>query len=156
MKKFIFLAPIIILLAAGCGPLKTQPIKTSPTQNEAIKQGLTGNVSLATGNCMPTIGTSKSSCSIKKLSTKIYIREPATGKNMDYSYLKNPTKLIQTVTSSDTGNYQAAVPAGTYSVFADDNGKEYCNLSDGQGNMCRVTVGPGITEYNIKIDHAVY
>ena len=115
-----------------------------------IKQGIYGKVILYSGNCMPGANSCKSSY----VSRKIYIRESVAEKAMEITYLKEKTKLVKQVRSNFSGNYQVELPPGTYSVFVEDGGREYCNLFNGQGVACQVTVLSGIVEYNIKIDHA--
>lgn len=97
-----------------------------------------------------------SECSSITVSRKIYIREPAGAENMKDTYLENKTTLIKSINSDNNGFYQVELPAGTYSIFVEDEGKEYCNSFGSYGKACQVTVGSGIKEYNIKIDHAVW
>ena len=49
------------------------------------------------------------------------------------------------------------LPAGTYSVFIEDEGKLYCSIGDGQGGLNPITVKSGeAREVTLVLDHAVY
>jgi hypothetical protein len=129
--------------------------------NQPAKVGLHGTVTLASGNCMP--GPDINSCANTKVSRTIYIRGPATIANMDGTYLKTKTNLVAQATSDANGYYEVNLPAGVYSVFVEDGGREYCNLGGGLGEECQVTVKDtgalkdiGLVKYDIKIDKAVY
>lgn len=168
MKKLFLVVPIVALLAVGCNlsqqtpppiiavstPSTSSPIQTPQTPVVTIKRGIYGMVTIASGNCMPGPGGWPSTCIPKGISTKIYIQEPETARNFEID-LKHSTKLVKEITSTETGFYEASLPAGTYSIFVDDNGKKYCNSIVGLGKVCQVTVGAGITEYNIRIDHTI-
>lgn len=126
-------------------------------QQATIQQGVYGTVTLNSVNCMPP--TTSNCPKTQKVARHIYIREPANIKNMSKiggDYLQNPPRLIKETNSANNGIYQIALPAGTYSVFVDDEGKEYCNSFAEQGKACQITVGTGAVEYNITIDHAAY
>lgn len=136
-------------------PIVETPI--SPSQPNLIKQGVYGKVTLASGDCMPSAGPElEKKCFMGGISTKVYVREPASTKNMDSVYLKIPTKLITVADSNNDGFYETELPAGTYSIFVEDNGKEYCNFDDGRGGKCLVTVKNGTIKYDLQIDHAVW
>ncbi len=71
-------------------------------------------------------------------------------------YLLSPkTKLIASTTSNENGYYSIQLGEGTYSIFVEDNGKEYCNSFGGNGESCKVELSRN-TQYNISIDYAIY
>jgi len=121
-----------------------------------ITKGIYGTVTVKSGNCMPSFDISNSSCKAVRVSKEIYIREPATLKDMEGVYLKEKTTLVKKITSESDGFYETALPAGTYSIFIEDEGKEYCAGSGAQGEACQVTITAGPKEYNIMIDRAAY
>lgn len=128
--------------------------KLTPT----INQGLYGEVLLRTGNCMPGPGDQerKNDCKTSPVETTVYIREPTTRDDMDSQHLSSETTLVKQVSSDENGFYEAELSPGEYSVFVDDDGKEYCRRSDGQGRMCLVKIGDDITRHDIEIDHAAW
>lgn len=163
MKKLLTAVVLTTLLAAGC---KTNSLGQSenqsplPDQRPTIEQGIYGTVTLKTGDCMP--GTLPADCTSKGLQSKVIIRE-LTNKEQDkimLQYLDYPAGhssiFIKESSSNSNGYYEASLPAGTYSVFVLDEGREFCTSIDNEGNFCPVTVGNGLTEYNPKIDHVVY
>lgn len=74
----------------------------------------------------------------------------------NYNYLKTKTNLVAQTTSDANGYFETELPAGTYSVFVEDDGKEYCNFSGGLGGQCQVTVTDGLAEFNANIDKTAY
>ena len=150
MDKKIIYTLVIIFVVFASGTLYFY--LTNKTPAPEINQGLYGKVTLNSGNCMPGAG----GCKTSSVSRKIYIREPVIIKAIEITYLKEKTDLVKQIKSSGNGNYQVELPPGTYSVFIEDYSKEYCNSFGGQGEVCQVTVGDGMVEYNINIDHAVW
>ncbi len=123
---------------------------------------LSGEITLASGNCMPMVcdyPSCPSSCRIEGVSRNMYVREVATIENMNITSLKKNKKpvLVKTLTSNIDGSYTIILPVGKYSIFVEDDDKEYCNSFDGQGTPCMVEVKKDqTTEYNFQIDHAVW
>ncbi len=120
-------------------------------------QGICGAVLLITGDCMPKPVGSPSSCTREYVSRMIYIREPATFDNMEgrlVPYLGSNTALIAQVRSNVAGFYELELPPGDYSVFVEDDGREYCNVRGVEGWMCPLTLKTEVLRYNIQIDHA--
>ncbi len=131
------------------------------------RTGIYGTVTLTSGDCMPGEPSKTNPCTQTKISRTVYVREPATSANMDtvpnYNYLKTETKLVKQTVSDANGYYEAELPAGTYSVFVEDGGKEYCNSFGGQGEACQITLKDtgvlkelGLVKYDININKAVY
>jgi len=122
--------------------------------NEA---GVFGVVSRITGNCMPGI-TKDSSCKLEKVSTEIRIRELthySAGKTIVYYNFNH--EALHSIQSNQTGAFIVNLEPGEYSIFVVDDGKEYCNSFDMNGNACKLTIRDGIrTEYNLTIDQAFW
>ena len=158
-KKYLYILIIICVIIVG---LVIYSYSTTKEQTPTINQGIYGKVTLYTGNCMPIACSgldcffSKSSCKTSSVSRTIYIREPVTIEAMEIMYLKNKTTLVKTIESSNNGFYQIELPPGTYSIFVEDESKEYCTGFGGQGEVCQITIGNEVREYNIIIDHAVW
>jgi len=121
-----------------------------------------GKITLVSGNCMPIACDNlscASDCLIEGVSKKIYIRKIPNSDNINLSDLKQEEKqkLIKTIISNSDGSYILILPIGKYSLFVEDNGKEYCNLFDIQGNACMFEIKKGqITQYDSQIDHATW
>jgi hypothetical protein len=171
--KAIFLFALILLLS-GCTLTpalvnnSVVPITPNSNANKTVNnnasmiKALSGKVTLKSGNCMPIgyeQGSAESTCKSEGVSRKIYIRQPVNVKDMDYTYLKAGINniVIKTITSSGNGTYETQLPMGEYSVFVEDEGKEFCNYLDGNGFAClvKITDNQG-TEFNINIDKAAY
>jgi len=152
MNKKLFISIVVIVMIAVFGALYFYLTQNNKIPTPSVSQGLYGRVTLYGGNCMPGAG----GCKTSPVSRIIYIREPVMMGAMERTYLKEKTNLIKQIRSDNNGNYQVELPVGTFSVFVEDNGKEYCNSFGGQGEVCQVKVGTGTAEYNIKIDHAVW
>jgi hypothetical protein len=132
------------LLTLGCGG--------SPTFVPTISRGLYGRIVLYRGNCMPGAGE----CKVSHPSRQVFIRELATYERMSETYLVGPTGLVASTKADKHGFYEVSLPPGTYSVFVEDDGKEYCNSFGSHKEACQVTIGDGLTERELKIDHAAW
>ena len=134
-----------------------EPVRVECKNNkcEAVyqtqKTEIGGTVTLASGNCMPGALSKTHPCTQTGVSRTVFIREPATSADMA------KTNLVVQTTSDANGLYQVELEPGTYSIFVEDDSKEYCNQFGEQNEVCQITVKAGsLTEYNIKIDKAVY
>ena len=139
MKSGIkYLAPVlaVILIVA----LVVILLNRQTNDLKPVTRGIVGTVTLASGNCMPTISGSQSTCSRSPVSRKVYI--------------KQGSKIIKEVFSDQAGKYQTSLEPGSYNIYVEDEGKEYCNLWDQDMSPCKVTVTDGISEFRITIDHA--
>jgi hypothetical protein len=136
----------------GCGDDQDWHLRPTPTHVPTITQGLYGRVVLIEGDCMPV--TTPERCRISYPSRRISVREPATLDDMVGTYLVTSRPLVAATTADERGFYEVQLPPGTYSVFVEDGGREYCNRFGGQLEACQVTVGEGIKEHHIQIDHA--
>ena len=146
----LFLAIAIIGVYTYVGTRGRKPlIEPEPTTS----QGIYGKVSLITGNCTPPAGPS---CKTSYISRTIYIREPVTIKAMEKGYLKNKTNLAKQIKSNNKGFYEVELSPGTYSVFVEKEGKEYCGTFGGHGEACQIILGNELKEYNIVINRAVW
>lgn len=139
---------------------KDTPTKSDEELEVNVSQGMYGKVLLRTGNCMPGPGLGdqerENDCEANPIETTVYVREPTPRDNMESRYLAEETSLIKQVGTDKEGFYEVELAPGTYSVFVEDDGKEYCSLNDGQGRMCPVKVGNGTTRHDVEIDHAAW
>jgi len=131
--------------------------KTTTTTQILAKYSLSGYVTLTEGNCMPVVCDNppcETTCETSFVSRRVYIRELTFIDDMSGIYLISPkTNLIASTTSNADGYYYIQIDEGTYSIFVEDDGKEYCN-SFGE-EACKVELSEN-TQYNISIDHATY
>ena len=59
------------------------------------------------------------------------------------------------VVKSKNGLYEIELPAGSYSVLVEDEGKKYCMFGNMNDEACPVTIKAGeLWEYQILINHA--
>jgi len=164
---------IIITVISGCAKsempervsedIKSSDIKSDISSDKLIppadtvssaKGVLSGKITLASGNCMPTVCVSppcQSGCSIRGVSRTIYLREIIKNENMNSTDLKeeNKSKLIQTTISEANGTYALSLPIGTYIFSVEDDGGEYCE------GLCDVEIKKDqTTSYDLQINHA--
>ena len=72
--------------------------------------------------------------------------------------MENETRLVKQIKSDENGFYEVELPPGTYSIFVEDLGKEYCNPQNlgERGELCQITIGTELKEYNIGINHVAF
>lgn len=154
-RRLLYYVLAIVLSIAVVTAILMYPRDLEP--RPTITQGIYGTVLLITGDCMPKPVGSPSSCTREYVSRTIYIREPALLDRMEGTYvpyLRNKTALVAQVRSDAAGFYEVELPPGAYSVFAEDEGREYCNTHDGEGRLCPLTLDMEVLRYDVQIDHA--
>lgn len=169
MKKLAGLL-LIMAIIQGCHKQKCDPetgcdIMKAFADNPAkvtITSGVWGTVYLTEGNCMPTIIDlpSKSTCKSCPVMRTVQIyefttRSQAEPVNSYGPYDKFNTTLVKEVESDSQGFFEAAMPAGKYSIVIKENGKLYAFGFDGQGGLGPVEVS-GATKYDVHINRASY
>ena len=120
--------------------------------------GVFGQTSLITGNCMPGPLAKKSSCSTSLVSRNIYVRElTSIDDSITYTYFQSADEPIASTVSDEQGLFSLDLESGTYSIFVEDDGKEYCNSFNVDGIACLIEVKEDVkTDFNISIDKAVW
>ena len=147
----IFTITIVIVIAL-IGVYYYFGVQEKPT----ITQGIYGKTYLITGDCMP--GDSlENRCFGTTVSRTIYVREPVTMYDMEKKYLKNKSNLIKKASSNIKGFYEIELSTGNYSMFIEDEGREYCagKIFD-IDRACHIIIENGLIEFNITIDHAYW
>jgi hypothetical protein len=127
------------------------------TFTPTIDTGIFGRVTLLEGSCMGGFESLKR-CRVSHPSRRVTVREVATSRDMDRfepTLLVNAPPLVASAVADERGFFQVALPSGTYSVFVDDMGREYCNNVSEQG-ACTVTVVRSLVLFDRLIDHAVF
>ncbi len=132
-----------------------------------ISEGIYGTVMLRTGNCMPQVrirrkdGTldlppRQNPCTLTIVDREVYIYRVLSSKHKWRGpYLPNDVAAPLRVVTSKNGFYEAELPAGSYSVLVEDDGKKYCMFGNTNDEACPVTIKAGeLWEYQILINHA--
>ena len=144
----------LLLLAAGCTKLQTEP---------TIQEGIYGSVIERYGDWMPTIIGQYPKGGERPIQREVYVYEytkMSDVKSFGYVHFDMdtmPTALVARTQSGENGFFEIALPAGTYSVFIEDEGKLYSDQIDGLGGLNPITVKQGeAREVTLVLDHAVY
>jgi len=116
---------------------------SSQKTHSQIRQGIEGNISIQSGNMMPS--PNRPSPRPHGIMATIYIYEPTNlsqvarvGTSTFYTDIR--TKLIASVQSDSTGHFIVALPPGSYSLFTKQNNQFYANLFDTNNNISLYTV----------------
>ncbi|WP_229317394.1 hypothetical protein [Larkinella sp. C7] len=130
------LKPSLLLLAF------TLFIACKPSQHSKSFQGICGTVLFKSGNHMP--GPDRPQPKGQPVVREVLIYEltkiDQTEATDDGFYTKINTRFIKKVKSDTDGKFCISLPAGSYSVFVQEEKGLYANLSDGQNNIFPVTV----------------
>ncbi len=120
--------------------------------------GVFGQASLLSGNCTPGPLSKKSNCNSTFLSRNIYVRDlTSVDDSVSYSYFQFDDEPIANVVSDEQGMFALDLEPGTYSIFIEDDGKEYCNSFNVDGVACLVEIKEDTkTDFNIVVDKAVW
>ena len=136
-------------------------VSLSSLFGQTKKSGLEGYIFRISGNRMPSPDTKASPPHGSKAVLYIYeltnvSQVTKQGESAFYSSVR--TKLVQTVTSDESGYFHAALPPGEYSLFTKKDALFYANNFDGNNNIAPVKVLPKkLTQVNVNIDYdAVY
>jgi hypothetical protein len=146
---------IILILAIGL------PVLLTSAYCQGKKTGIEGYIFRISGNRMPSPDAKLSPP--KGIKAVLYIYELTSfsqvtkqGESAFYSSIR--TRLVQTVTSDDSGYFYASLPPGEYSLFTKKDALYYANNFDGNNHIAPVKVVPHkVTQVNVNIDYdAVY
>lgn len=153
-------AAVLVLAGCGSGIGGSSCRKTRTPEKVTVTRGVWGNVNFSQGNLMPSNTCSGSITPVQR-EVRIHALAGPSDVVADPSspvfFTAVNTALIATVTSDSSGFFQAAVDAGSYSVFVVERGKLFANVSDGAGNLSPVTVADAPVEVPIDInDQATY
>jgi hypothetical protein len=122
-------------------PPLPSPTTTSapPPRVAALNQGVRGRVLRKVGNFMPgTVGQSHTGGSVSALSVPVHVYRGVIP--VATTFDPKHAALVTSTTSSARGDYEVALPPGTYTVVAEIDGKLYLNGFDGSGNWSTVDV----------------
>ena len=121
-----------------------------------ISEGLVGQITLRSGDCMPTMADPRTGIVNSSCKTEIYT-EPLEviikrSKDQSNKLDKEVVKNIKDV----RGTFEVSLEPGIYNMYVMYKGEEYCNLFGGQqGEDCEFTVvADQVTNYTLKINEA--
>ncbi len=125
----------------------------------ATGSGIRGKVTLREGNCQPgVVGETRAiPCDVRPVSRRVYIYSPPVRDNeLDGAYYRGGRRPKAIVHSDGRGNYAIDLPAGSYSILVEDDGRHYCNSASG-GRACAVTIRAGEhLRRDVEIDHGSF
>lgn len=107
------------------------------------KQGIQGKVVRVQGNQMPRLADTFNEKAPQPITTNVWIfsgRIASQGTRWSISEARQHPKLIGWVTTDETGKFSVGLPAGEYTLFAEDGDDLYLNSFLGDGNYGTVKV----------------
>ena len=137
------------------------PVLLTSAFSQGKKTGIEGYIFRISGNRMPSPDAKLSPP--KGIKAVLYIYELTSfsqvtkvGESAFYSSVR--TKLVQSVTSDESGYFIVSLPPGEYSLFTKKDALFYANNFDGDNHIAPVKVVPHkVTQVNVNIDYdAVY
>ena len=137
------------------------PVLLTSAKGQGKKTGIEGYIFRISGNRMPSPDAKLSSP--KGVKAVLYIYQLTTlnqvtkvGESAFYSSIG--TKLVQTVTSDETGYFYVSLPPGEYSLFTKKDALFYANNFDGDNKIAPINVVTHkVSQANVNIDYdAVY
>ncbi len=133
------------------GKTFTNPKHSVQNPLTTISQGLKGTITIRSGDCMPKIAPTPSSCTVETYATptEVIIKKP---KDLNNKAVKEVVKKIENV----QGTFQTELQPGLYNMYVMYKNKEYCNSFGGlAGEDCEFTVEAGkVTNYTLEINTA--
>lgn len=146
---------------AGCD---IQKVYGENAKKLTITNGVWGTVSLAQGDCMPTIPYTP--CNIRPCPVKRTVKicqYSTTNNTIPYNpygpfFDSLNTQLVAQVNTDENGFFQADIPAGHYSIFIVENGKLYAdnNKKDSQGGLYPFKFSSGTININLQLNYITY
>lgn len=165
MRPFITLL-ILGLLAGSCQKRCAEPpvscdilkVRAGNTSKVSITTGVWGTLSIMEGNCMPIIDPASTTCRHcpVKRTIRIYAyttRNQAIASGYGGFYDSFSTQLIKEKETDGEGFFQAALPAGQYTLAVVENGKLYANSADQQGGLNPFTIESSAKELNVAMTY---
>lgn len=123
----------------------------------AAQQGIKGKVVWVSGNQMPGPGVQRTEPKGIKREIHIYaitkVSETTQTDGVFFTALK--TTLVKKVRSKKNGKFCAKLPAGTYSIFIQEEKGLFANLFDGENHIHPVSVkSREYTPLTIQVNYA--
>ncbi len=133
------------------------PVMLTFARGQGKKTGIEGYIFRISGNRMPSPDAKLSPP--KGVKAILYVYELTSlnqvskqGETAFYSSVRS--RLVQTVSSDDSGYFFLALPPGEYSLFTKKDALFYANNFDGDNHIAPVKVLPHkVTQVNVNIDY---
>jgi hypothetical protein len=133
------------------------PFLMNSANAQGKRTGIEGYIFRISGNRMPSPDVKLSPP--KGIKAVLYVYELTSfnqvtrqGESGFYSAIH--TKLVQTVTSDDSGYFYASLPPGEYSLFTKKDALFYANNFDGNNHIAPVrVVDHKVSQANVNIDY---
>lgn len=131
--------------------------------SEDVTQGIAGKVLWIEGNQMPSVIDEKNPQNTRQhpapkgIEREVHIYElttmgQANANGVFFSDIQ--TRLVEKVKTDEEGNFAVSLPAGTYSVFVQEEEGLFANKMDGQGNINPVEVNKdAITQLTLEVNY---
>ena len=149
MKQILFFLFPMGFLIMGCSSIKK-------ADSSNVTQGITGLVTMVTGNQMPGPGVTKPAP--KGIPATILVYEPThisqvTQYGTSPLYTAINTPMVASVVADSTGVFTVALPAGSYSLFVKQGKLFFANLFDTNNNISLFTVEEGkLTKIKLTVN----
>lgn len=143
---------VTLACVAGCNGESASPcddtaVAAYPARNDdcvTIAEGVWGDVWFWDGDFMPVCPSGSVTPAVREIRVHALatLADVVTGPRPAF-YATVGTPLVATVQSDRFGFFEAALPAGRYSIFAVEDTLLYANALDGAGHLCPVEILPG-------------
>jgi hypothetical protein len=137
------------------------PVLLISAKGQGKKTGIEGYIFRISGNRMPSPDAKLSPP--KGIKAVLYVYQLTSLSQVTKSggsafYSSIATKLVQSVTSDESGYFYTSLPPGEYSLFTKKDALFYANNFDGENHIAPVeVVAHKVTQVNVNIDYdAVY
>ena len=133
------------------------PFLVNTSNAQGKKTGIEGYIFRISGNRMPSPDAKLSPP--KGIKAVLYVYEltgfsQVTRQGESGFYTAIHTRLIQTVTSDDSGYFYASLPPGEYSLFTKKDALFYANNFDGDNHIAPIkVVAHKVSQVNVNIDY---
>jgi hypothetical protein len=133
------------------------PFVSNSAVAQGKKTGIEGYIFRISGNRMPSPDAKLSPP--KGIKAVLYIYELTSFRQVTRQgetgfYTDIHTRLIQTITSDESGYFYASLPPGEYSLFTKKDALFYANNFDGDNHIAPVkVVAHKVTQANVNVDY---
>jgi hypothetical protein len=125
----------------------------------AAGSGVHGTVTLREGDCQPGVvgEPGGSGCRVHPASRRVHVYSPPIGDGaVEGAYYHGGRRPTSVGRSDSQGKYAIDLPAGSYTILVEDDGRFYCHSFEG-GRACAVTVRAGErVRRDLEIDHGSF
>lgn len=131
------------------------PANALTASDSSATSVIEGRVLLVRGNCQPTEPGVRGDCTVTPLKRrKVLVFAPplSAGGFRGKTYVGG-RRAARVLLTDSTGRYRTRLPAGVYTIVAEDRLRPYCNFFTRLA--CAVRLTPSrVLRYDIRIDHS--